>query len=266
MYNSHDKNIQPLHMLPRFNSRTLLNENILLPRFHSDHKRYYSYDENQSADTEIKIIPNEILETNYRSNKFHIKLLERAYDRSGKKCLPAINTNIGKLDLEYAYEIIGDTLESYIRYRKLDRCTALASFLDYRNKVYKREKIAQYALPKIKTHSEEIRPKQPINIPTKVNKIEEKKFTPISTMPSTISENIPSTFISSSSSVASELTPKISKEAFIPIPSPELLKSSTTKSVQRLNTPKKNNLNIPKKIPAGGNIKQTPSSTVKGQS
>ncbi len=31
---------------------------------------------------------------------FSSKFLERAYDRSGKKCWPAINTNIGKFDLE----------------------------------------------------------------------------------------------------------------------------------------------------------------------
>ena len=40
---------------------------------------------------------------------------------------------------------MGDTLQSYIRYRKLSQCSALENFLDYRNKVYQREKLAQYA-------------------------------------------------------------------------------------------------------------------------
>lgn len=45
---------------------------------------------------------------------------------------------------------MGDTLQSYIRYRKLNQCTALENFLDYRNKVYQREKLAQYAPATIK--------------------------------------------------------------------------------------------------------------------
>ena len=37
-------------------------------------------------------------------------------------------------------------MESYIHYRKLDRCQALSNFVEYRNKIYKREKIGPYAV------------------------------------------------------------------------------------------------------------------------
>lgn len=37
---------------------------------------------------------------------------------------------------------MGDALESYIHYRKLKRCKVLSNFVEYRNKVYKREKIS----------------------------------------------------------------------------------------------------------------------------
>ena len=41
-------------------------------------------------------------------------------------------------------------MESYIHYRKLDRCQALFNFNEYRNKIYKREKIGPYAVAESK--------------------------------------------------------------------------------------------------------------------
>ncbi|UJR36877.1 hypothetical protein I4U23_029590 [Adineta vaga] len=272
-----ENDIQPLHMLPRFDSHVFLKishsisepqlTRLLLPRFRSDHHHPF-YNENQSAEATIsqtKLIINQKQDINYRANKFDIKVLERVFDQTGKKCSPILNTNIKDLDLEYAYEIIGDTLESYIRYRKLDRCKALSNFIDYRNKVYKREKIAQYALPETKAHRKDLPTKQKINTPPIIIQVKEKQST--SASPSTISHIVPSPAISlSSPSVVSTISlnpsPQISKESFIPIPSPDLLKTPVPKSIQPTSPLKQKNLNVPKKI--NSNIKQT--SSVKGQS
>jgi hypothetical protein len=95
------KNSESLHMLPRFDSQTTELEKVkqsdsidykkirLLPRFQSDYQRKY-YDENQSADTDM----------NEKIFNISSQFLERAYDRSGKKCWPMINTKIRKFDLE----------------------------------------------------------------------------------------------------------------------------------------------------------------------
>jgi hypothetical protein len=104
------------------------------------------------------------------------------------RCKIHICSLINSTVFQYAYEIVGDTLESYIRYRKLNRCKALSNFIQYRNNVYKREKIAQYASSETKTHMQEMRTKQTNNIPTKMIKLEEKQSPLIPPSPSTIPE------------------------------------------------------------------------------
>ncbi|CAF3563519.1 unnamed protein product [Rotaria sp. Silwood1] len=234
MKNSHQKSIEPLLMLPRFDSQAILNEThlkqipqsnsiypynslsseniiyydtinkkridenflisqtvsqpqltcLLLPRFNSHHQQNF-YDENQSADittktmSQTKINDEEFQQTNDHVKKFDIKFFERTYDRSVKNCLATVNNNIEKFDLENAYTVIGDSLESYIHYRKLNHCKALSNFLEYRNKIYKREKIAQYASLKTKDTYRT----QTTNAPTKVIRLEESQ-----TSPSIISE------------------------------------------------------------------------------
>ncbi|CAF0810277.1 unnamed protein product [Adineta ricciae] len=257
-------NVQPLRMLPRFDSHVFrqLSESvsesqmsrILLPRFHSDHQRHF-YDGNQSA--EATISQTNLPGIDPHSNKFDIKFLERAYARSGKKCWPIVNTNITNLDLEYAYEIIGDTLESYVRYRKLSQCKALANFIDYRNKVYKREKLAQYALPTTETHVKDTPTKKLASPIPKIIHIEEKQ----SSSPSTISQGMPSPSVLSVKS--SNPSSKITNESLIQIPSPDLLKKSTPKKIVSPTPSKQNNLIVPKKFI--NNVKRLPP-PVKGQS
>ncbi|CAF0832372.1 unnamed protein product [Rotaria sordida] len=303
MKNSDEKSIEPLRMLPRFDSQVILNEThlkqiisqsnliyrynslsseniiyydtinkkkidknflrsqtvshpqltyLLLPRFNSYHQQNF-YNENQSTDITIKTKIND------HSKNIDIKFFERTYDQSGKNCLLTVNNKIKKFDLEYVYTVIGDSLESYIRYRKLNHCKALSNFLEYRNKVYKREKIAQYASSKTK----EIYPSQTTNIPTQIIKLEESQ-----TSPSIISQTSSSNIIPSSKSLISErsenLSSPILKEEFIQIPSSDLLKTLPSKSIQRITTLKQPTNNIPKKT--NGIIKQTPTSFVKGQS
>ncbi len=74
-------------------------------------------------------------------------------------------------------------MESYIHYRKLDRCKALSNFIEYRNKVYKREKIAQYASSEPKIQTKEIHSK-----PTKIIQIEEQQTPSLPPSPSSISQ------------------------------------------------------------------------------
>jgi hypothetical protein len=77
--------------------------------------------------------------------------------------------------VQYVYEVVGDTLESYIRCRKLNQCKALSNFIEYRNNVYKREKIGQYASLESKPRIKEIPMKESINLPTKRIKIKERQ-------------------------------------------------------------------------------------------
>ncbi|CAF1278629.1 unnamed protein product [Adineta ricciae] len=257
-------NVQPLLMLPRFDSHVFrqLSESvpesqvgrILLPRFHSDHQHHF-YDGNQSA--EATISQTNLPGIDPHPNKFDIKVLERPYAQSGKKCWPTVNTNITNLDLEYAYEIIGDTLESYVRYRKLSQCKALTNFIDYRNKVYKREKLAQYALPTTEIRAKDTPTKKSASPTPKIIRIEEKQ----SSSPSTISQTTPSP--SALSVKSSNPSPKIINESLIQIPSPDLLKKSTPKKAVSPTPSKRNNLVVPKKFIS--NVKRL-SPPVKGQS
>ncbi|CAF0804315.1 unnamed protein product [Rotaria sp. Silwood1] len=279
MKNSHQKSIEPLLMLPRFDSQAILNEThlkqipqsnsiypynslsseniiyydtinkkridenflisqtvsqpqltcLLLPRFNSHHQQNF-YDENQSADITTKTMSQ---------TKINDEEFQQTNDHN-------------------AYTVIGDSLESYIHYRKLNHCKALSNFLEYRNKIYKREKIAQYASLKTKDTYRT----QTTNAPTKVIRLEESQ-----TSPSIISENASSSVIPSSQSLVSKRSKNLSspgsKEEFIQIPSSDLLKTLPSKSVQPITSPKQQrNVNVPKKN--SSIIKQTPTQFVKG--
>lgn len=77
-----------------------------------------------------------------------------------------------------AYTIISDTLESYIHFRKLNRCKALSNFIDHRNKVYKHEKITQQSSPKTRLPMKEISAIQTPNTQAKMIKLEETQSSP----------------------------------------------------------------------------------------
>ncbi|CAF2708572.1 unnamed protein product [Rotaria sp. Silwood2] len=314
MKTSHEKSIEPLLMLPRFDCQAILNEThleqipqsnsiyrykslsseniiyydsvnkkriddnflisqtvshpqltcLLLPRYNSHHQQNF-YDENQSADfttkmiSQTKINNEQVQQTNDPAQTTDIKVFERTYDRPGKNCWLTINNNTENFDLEHAYTVIGDSLESYIHYRKLNHCKALSNFVEYRNKVYKREKIAQYA----SLQTRETQRTQTTNRPRKIIRLEESQ-----TSPSIISETASSNFVPSSQSLVSKKSQNLSspanKEEFIQIPSSDLLKTLPSKSIQPITSPKQRISSVPKKT--SGIIKQTPTPSFKGQS
>ncbi|CAF1462751.1 unnamed protein product [Rotaria magnacalcarata] len=277
MSNSREKAIEPLCMLPRFHSQAILNEthlehvpqsnsictynslsledffrhettnqtvsnslvtHLLLPKFHSHHQ-LISYDENQSADvTKLSVDESQ--------NKFHIEVPEQTYDRSGRNWRLTIYTSTEKS----AYTIMGDTLESYSHFRKLPSCKALSNFLEYRNKIYKREKLAQYAPLKTKALTERKDSQHTKHIPTRTIHASESQTTP-SLISEAVSLNI-------TPSVAFKITPNqspaIKNEEYIQIPSVDLLKRSPSESPQHHIKPKRIN----------GSAKRTPSPSIKG--
>ncbi|CAM4964778.1 unnamed protein product [Rotaria socialis] len=279
MSNSREKAIESLRMLPRFDSQAILNEtylehvpksnsiypynslsledifwhettnqtvsdplvtHLLLPKFHSHHHQLISCDENQSADvTKLNVEESQ--------KRCHIEILEPTNDRSGRNCRVTIYTSTEKS----AYTIMGDTLESYSHFRKLPSCKALSNFLEYRNKIYKREKLAQYAPLKTKALIERKDAQHTKNIPTRTIHASESQTTP-SLISEAVSLNI-------NPSVAFEITPNqsaaIKKEEYIQIPSVDLLKRSPSESPQHHIKPKRTN----------GSAKQPPSPSIKGQ-
>ncbi len=64
----------------------------------------------------------------------------------------------------------------------------MSNFIEYRNKIYKREKIAQYASLEPKLQIKEIDSKSPIHIPTKIIQVEEQDTPSLPPSPSPLSE------------------------------------------------------------------------------